>query len=268
MGDFEDPSILGIFDFDFDLRDGTGRHAVTYMATGTEPPEDHFSTPIPPNATATEVEEHRLKLAEAVRKEQAEREFFCLEQVTAQELSRYHQQRIRSRLNPTIQGRALNFDDENDPARAAERTICENAPPGGSARPPPGSTANGAPPPPNRAPPRDRAQIRVSSRERDANGLPLFSTPMDNLVAGRAAADNITATGDSALQIQYVRALLAKAVEQQNAGADSQGRVYSRSSGSRAASSGRPAAANTLNCPPPERLQLQHRPANAALSTN
>ena len=44
---------------------------------------------------------------------------------------------------------------------------------------------------------------------------------MDNLVAGRAAADNITATGDGALQIQYVRALLAKAVEQQNAGADS-----------------------------------------------
>ena len=77
---------------------------------------------------------------------------------------------------------------------------------------------------------------------------------MDNLVAGRAAADNITATGDGALQIQYVRALLAKAVEQQNAGADSQGRVYSRSSGSRAASSGRPAAANTLNCPPPEPL--------------
>ena len=97
MGDFEDPSILGIFDFDSgsensgDLRDGTGRHAATYMATGTEPPEDPFSTPIPPNATATEVEELRLKLAEAVRKEQAEREFFCLEQVTAQALSRYHQ---------------------------------------------------------------------------------------------------------------------------------------------------------------------------------
>ena len=27
-------------------------------------------------------------------------------------------------------------------------------------------------------------------------------------------------------------------------------------------------AANTLNCPPPEPLQLQHRPTNAALSTN
>ena len=91
---------------------------------------------------------------------------------------------------------------------------------------------------------------------------------MDNLVAGRAAADSITTTGDGALQIQYVRALLAKAVEQQRAGADSQGRVYSRSSGSRAASSGRPEAANTLNCPPPEPLQLQHRPTNAALSTN
>src|SRR3954470_15869848 len=91
---------------------------------------------------------------------------------------------------------------------------------------------------------------------------------MDNLVAGRAGADNITATGDGALQIQYVKALLAMAIEQQNAGSDSQGRMYSRSSGSRAASSGRPLAANTLNCPPPEPLQLQHRPANAALSTN
>src|SRR3954464_9054253 len=139
VGDFEDPSILGIFDFDSgsensaDLRDGTNRHATTYMATGTDPPEDPFTTPIPPNATATEVEELRIKLAEAVRKEQAEREKFRLEQVTAQELSRYHQQRIRSRLNPTIQGRALNFDDENDPARVAERAIIENAPPGGSA---------------------------------------------------------------------------------------------------------------------------------------
>src|SRR4051812_4427117 len=141
VGDFEDPSILGIFDFDSgsensaDLRDGTGRHAATYMATGTDPPEDPFSTPIPPNAMATEVEELGLKLAEAVRKEQAEREKFRLEQVTAQELSRYHQQRIRSRLNPTVQGRALNFDNENDPARVAEHAICENAPPGGSAGP-------------------------------------------------------------------------------------------------------------------------------------
>src|SRR4051812_24521061 len=123
------------------------------MATGTDPLEDPFTTPIPPNAMATEVEELRLKLAEAVHKEQAEREKFRLKQATTRELSRYHQQRIRTRLNPTIQGCALNFDDENDPARVAERAICENAPPGGSARPPPGSTANGAPLPPNRTPP-------------------------------------------------------------------------------------------------------------------
>ena len=65
----------------------------------------------------------------------------------------------------------------------------------------------------------------VSSRERDANGLPLFSTPMDNLVAGRAAVDNIATTGEGTLQIQYAKALLAKVVEQQNAGIDSQGRM-------------------------------------------
>ena len=41
--------------------------------------------------TAMEVEELRLRLAEAVRKEQVEREKFRLEQVTSQELSCYHQ---------------------------------------------------------------------------------------------------------------------------------------------------------------------------------
>src|SRR3954466_13470996 len=65
VGDFEDPSILGIFDSDSglensaDFREGTGRHAATYMATGTDPPEDPFTTPIPPNAMETEVEELR-----------------------------------------------------------------------------------------------------------------------------------------------------------------------------------------------------------------
>src|SRR3954469_23151956 len=63
---------------------------------------------------------------------------------------------------------------------------------------------------------------------------------MDNVVASRAIVDSIQVTCEGALQIQYAKALLAKAVEQQNAGANSQGRVYSRSSGSRAASSGRP----------------------------
>src|SRR3954466_2513241 len=91
---------------------------------------------------------------------------------------------------------------------------------------------------------------------------------MDNVVASRAAVDNITVTGEGALQIQYAKALLAKAVEQQNTGADSQGCMYSCLSGSSAASSGRPMVANTLNCPPPEPLQLQHRPAHAALPTN
>ncbi len=44
--------------------------------------------------------------------------------------------------------------------------------------------------------------------------------------------------------------------------------MYSRSLGSRATLIGRPMAANTLNCPPPEPLQLQHRPTHAELSTN
>src|SRR4051812_19937601 len=48
-----------------------------------------------------------------------------------------------------------------------------------------------SPPPPGHAPPRDQPRIVVSSRERDANGLPLFSTLMDNVIASRAAVDNI-----------------------------------------------------------------------------
>src|SRR4051812_38869198 len=44
--------------------------------------------------------------------------------------------------------------------------------------------------------------------------------------------------------------------------------MFSHSSGSRAALSGRPTTANTLNFPSLEPLQLQPRPVNAALSTN
>ena len=118
----------------------------------------------------------------------------------AQELSRYHQLRIRSRLDPTVQGRALNFDDENDPARTADCVICENVPPGGSARPPPSASANGTPPPPpGCTPPPNQPRIMISVQERDANGRPLFSTPMDNVITSRDAVDNINVTGEGAL---------------------------------------------------------------------
>ena len=77
---------------------------------------------------------------------------------------------------------------------------------------------------------------------------------MDNVVASLALVDNINITRKGTLQIQYAKALLAKAVEQKNAGADSHGRMYSRSLGSRVASSGRPMVAKTLNFPPPKPL--------------
>ena len=128
---------------------------------------------------------------------------------------------------------------------------------------------SGAPPPsPGRAPPPDQPRVLISLQERDANGLPLYSTLMDNIIAGRAAVANLNVTAEGMLQMQYAKALLTKAVEKQVAGADSRRRMYSPSSGSRAASSSRPSMANTLNCPPPEPLQLQPQAAHTELSTN
>ena len=91
---------------------------------------------------------------------------------------------------------------------------------------------------------------------------------MDNVIAIEAAIADLQPEGDDALKINYVKALVAKAVAQQAAGVDSHGRMYSRSSASRAASSaanraGDAVVANLQNCPPP-----QPRQAAPALSTN
>ena len=91
---------------------------------------------------------------------------------------------------------------------------------------------------------------------------------MDNVIVADAAIANLDVHGDRALQIQYAKALLVRVVEQQAAGVDPRGRMYSRSSASRAASSGHPTVANALVCPPPQPLANQPRAANPALSTN
>jgi hypothetical protein len=95
---------------------------------------------------------------------------------------------------------------------------------------------------------------------------------MDNVIAIQAAIGSLTPTGADAMHIQYAKALVAKAVEQQVAECDSRGHMYSRSSAIRAASSApkpaaNPTVANVQNCPPPQPRQQQLQPA-PALSTN
>jgi hypothetical protein len=89
---------------------------------------------------------------------------------------------------------------------------------------------------------------------------------MDNVIAIEAAIADLQPEGDDALKINYAKALVAKAVAQQAAAVDSRGRMYSRSSVSRAASSaarhaGDATVANLQNCPPPQPRQQQVAPA-------
>jgi hypothetical protein len=65
--------------------------------------------------------------------------------------------------------------------------------------------------------------------EVDANGLPLQSSSDDNVAAAQAALANLPDTGEGAPFVQHAKALVAKALEQQHAAVDSQGRLYSRS---------------------------------------
>jgi malic enzyme len=60
---------------------------------------------------------------------------------------------------------------------------------------------------------------------------------MDNIIAIQDAVNNLEVTGAGAVQINCVKALVAKAIEQEHVHCDSQGRMYSRSTASRVASS-------------------------------
>jgi hypothetical protein len=57
--------------------------------------------------------------------------------------------------------------------------------------------------------------------EVDANGLPLHSSPADNVAAAQASLANLPDTGEGAIFVQHAKALVAKALEQQHAVADS-----------------------------------------------
>ena len=75
---------------------------------------------------------------------------------------------------------------------------------------------------------------------------------MDNVIAIQAAIADLNPVGEGALQINYAKALVEKAVTQQQAAYDLRGRMYSRSSGSRAVSSAtqRAGKGTIVNVPP------------------
>ncbi|KAK1602291.1 hypothetical protein QYE76_008140 [Lolium multiflorum] len=135
---------------------------------------------------------------------------------------------------------------------------------------PPPRAAHGAPPPPPPPPEVPRAEV-------DANGLPLHSSPADNVAAAQAVLARLPETGDGAILVQHAKALVAKALEQQHAAADSQGRLYSRTSASRAASSDAAirAVVNANNGPPPApraahstNNRIEPRPARVMVAAN
>jgi hypothetical protein len=66
--------------------------------------------------------------------------------------------------------------------------------------------------------------------------MPLYSMLMDNIIASVAALANIDPTTDNTLEIAYAKNLLNKCIQHQRDSCDSHGWVYSRSLGSRAAS--------------------------------
>ncbi|KAK1693323.1 hypothetical protein QYE76_010020 [Lolium multiflorum] len=246
-----------------------------FMAAGEgdQPPQDPFSMPLPPTATAAEIEAHRAALEEQRKRELVERQKFRLEQDSVRAVSHYRNERNRARME-RIQAQGfpsarLNFDDPDGEVRVARPT---NPDVPESSRAAAGGVAHGAPPPPLHPPEDDRLPAEV-----DANGLRLHSSPADNVAAAQAALTNLPETGEGAIFVQHAKALVAKALEQQHAAADSQGRLYSRSSASRAASSAAAnrAIVNVNNCPPPApraahltNHRVEPRPARAMVAAN
>jgi hypothetical protein len=114
---------------------------------------------------------------------------------------------MNQRIHAETAGRALDFGTNPDPRCETERENCCNVPPAGS-RP------TGDEQPPRENPEQLLTNPPLNQDVDPVTNLPLFSTPMDNVIAAQAAVDSLEATGANALQINYAKALVAKAVEQ------------------------------------------------------
>nr|XP_051205521.1 uncharacterized protein LOC127319584 [Lolium perenne] len=165
--DFEDDSVLPLFiplfssDSDSDSV-GATRHqypTAIFIAAGEgdQPPQDPFSTPLPPTATAAEIEAHRAALEEQRKRELVERQKFRLEQDSVRAVSHYRNERNRARME-RIQAQGfpsarLNFDDPDGEVRVARPTNPDIPESSWVAA---GGVAHGAPPPPLHLPEDDR----------------------------------------------------------------------------------------------------------------
>jgi hypothetical protein len=78
----------------------------------------------------------------------------------------------------------------------------------------------------------------LATREVDENNLPLYTTLTDNIIASAAALANVDPAAGNTLEITYANNLINKCIQQQQEGFNSHGRVYTRSFGSRVASTG------------------------------
>jgi hypothetical protein len=121
LSDFEDDSVLPLFssDSDSDSVDEARYQYPTavFMAAGEgdQPPQDPFSTPLPPTVTVAEIEAHRAALEEQQKRELVERQKFRLEQDSVRAVSHYRNERNRARME-RIQAQGfpsarLNFDN-------------------------------------------------------------------------------------------------------------------------------------------------------------
>jgi hypothetical protein len=135
---------------------------------------------------------------------------FRLEQATAENLSHHRTCRINQRLQVDNLMCALDFGTDPDPRRVAELEQCRTADPGGS-RPAAGMQQ-----------PEQPWATAPPTREVDPiTNLPLFSTIMDNVIAIQATVTDLNPAAEGAQQINYIKALVTKAVEQQQAHCDS-----------------------------------------------
>ncbi|KAK1663288.1 hypothetical protein QYE76_051447 [Lolium multiflorum] len=248
--DFEDDSVLPLFANDSES-DSSRCHAVPaphLRLHGGRRSSPLRRIPSPPHSLRPRPRSKHIgqPWRSKGKKELVERQKFRLEQDSVRAVSHYCNERNRLRME-RIQAQGfpsarLNFDDPDGEVRVA------------------------------RVQNHDVPESKV-----DANGLPLHSSPADNVAAAQAALANLPETGDGAIFVQHAKALVAKALEQQHAATDSQGRLYSRSSASRAASS---AVANRVvasvnNFPPPApqathstNHRVEPRPPRAMVAAN
>jgi hypothetical protein len=106
-------------------------HVNVFMALGNEDGNapDPFTTPLPANATAEQVEQHCVALEDQKKKEVEERKKFRLEQFAVANVSCYRTTHITQRLQGGTTTHVLDFGPNANPQQEAEPGQRRNATP-------------------------------------------------------------------------------------------------------------------------------------------